>query len=212
MATQGSFLQKSSFSSGIVYEKSWVDQTLVATGSGTAARNLYFTASVFTFRGYVVNVLFGNSVNDYLLQYWNGSAWQTLLSQTIQDTQSVIFEVNIMTTEGCTYRRQSSADKIWWRVNVRNTNNYYPSFNDGRLRIYGLGAHLYYDTNVKEKRIKGYLRSSQGTPWVHSASAVNDVAPSNAYVADLYNNTALRGSLISAGIYEYAVLPEQAEG
>jgi len=188
MASQGSVLQRSSFSSGIVYEKSWVDQTLVATGSGTAARNLYFTASVFTFRGYVVNVLFGNSINEYLLQ------------------------INIATTEGCTYRRQSSAEKIWWRVNVRNTNNYYPSFNDGRLRIYGLGAHLYYDTNVRDKRVKGYLRASQGTPWVHSASAVNDVPPSNAYVADLYNNTALRGSLIGSGIHEYAILPEQMEG
>jgi hypothetical protein len=206
MASQGSIIQKSSFSSGILYEKSWVDQTLVATGSGTTARNLYFVASVFTFRGYVVNVFLGNSINEYLLQYWNGSAWQTLLSQTIQDTQSVIFEINITTSESCTYRKQSSADKIWWRLNVRNTNNYYPSFNDGRLRLYGLNVHVYYDSNIKEKYIKGYLRSSQGTPWVHSASAENDVLPSNAYVSDLYNTTSLRGNMISAGVYEYAIL------
>jgi len=212
MAGQGSFLQKSSFTSGILYEKSWGDGQLVASGSGTAARHAYFVASVFTFRGYINNVVFGNSVNDYLLQYWNGSSWVTLLSQGIQDTQSVIFEVNITTAESCTYRKQSSADKLWWRMQVRNTNNYWPSNNTGRLRIYGLGAHLHYGSNVMGKRVKGYLQSSQGTPWVHSASAVNDVAPTDSYVSNLYNNTALRGSLISAGVYEYAVLPEQAEG
>jgi len=207
MATIGNIVQKSNFSSGVTFEKSWGDGELVASGSGTSARHVYFTGSVFTFYGYVNNVVLGNSINDYTLQYWNGSAWTTLLSQTIQDTQNLLFEVNIETSDSVTYRHRATSDRTWWRVIVRNTNNYWPSNNTGRLRLYGMNAHITYDTNVKGKLIKGYYLASTGVPYKHSSSTTYDVAPTDAWVSSLFDETTLKGTFIYASLPEYCIMP-----
>ena len=210
MATAGSILGHSGFSTGVLFSKSWSDGQLVSSGSGSAYRHVYFVASVFTFRCYIKDVWIGYGLNAYELQYWNGSSWVTEHRQTnIGDKDSYMFEINITTSESASNGKyRANSDRIWWRLRINNTNNYYPSFNTGVLKIYGLGAHLDYNNRIKGRYIKGYLKSSQGTPYVHSSSSVYDVTPAHSWVSDLYNNTSLKGTVISAGIPEYAVLPD----
>ncbi len=210
MATKGVVTNKSGFSSGLLYSKSWGDGALVSSGSKTAYRHVYFVASVFTFRCYINDVWIGYGDNAYELQYWNGSSWVRQHRQTgIADKDSYMFEINIQTSEGASNGKyRANSERIWWRLKINNTNNYWPSNNTGVLKIYGLGAHRDYDNMIKGRQIKGYLKSSQGVPWVHSNSSVYDVAPSHSWVSALFNNTSLHGSPISAGIPEYAILPD----
>jgi hypothetical protein len=60
---------------------------------------------------------------------------------------------------------------------------------------------------VNDKKSVGLYQSSQGNPIIHSTSSTIDVVPSDPYVGNLFNETSLKGSPISAGIPEYAILP-----
>ena len=209
MATIGNQINKANCSSAALYVKSWSsDGALLNSGSGSSRRYAYFVASVFVWRCDRRDVWIGYGTDYYSLQYWNGSSWIELRYQGgISDKDTFNFEINITTTQSTSNGKfQTTCGWTWWRMRVNN-NDYWPSYARSTLTIYGLGAHIAYDTYAKGKPIKGYLKSSQGVPLIHSNSTTYDVVPSNSYVSDLYNETSLRGSPVSAGVIEYAVLP-----
>ncbi|MFA5546393.1 MAG: hypothetical protein WDA14_12160 [Sphaerochaetaceae bacterium] len=209
MATAGNMISKSNFSSAILYTRNWSsDGALLSSGSKSYHRYVYFCASVFVWRCSRRDVWIGYGTDYYLLQYWNGSSWVSMHYQNnVSDNQTFNFEINITTTESASRGKfQTTCGWTWWRMRVNN-DNYWPSYARSTLRIYGLGAHRDYDTRVKDKKIVGLYQSSQGNPITHSNSSTIDVVPSNSYVSNLYNETSLKGSPISAGIPEYAILP-----
>lgn len=120
-----------------------------------------------------------------------------------------MFEINITTSESASnWKFRANSDRIWWKLRINYTNNYYSSNNTGELKTYGLGAHLDYNNQIQGLCIKENLKSSQGDLYMHSNSSVYDITPTHSWVSDLYNNTSLKGTVISAGISEYAVLPD----
>ena len=209
MATAGNVISKSNFSSGILFTRDWSsDGSLLADGSKSSHRYVYFVASVFVWRCYRRDVWIGYGTDYYSLQYWNGYSWvQMHYQNNVSDNQTFNFEINITTTESASRGKfQTTCAWTWWRMRVNN-DNYWPSYARSVIRIYGLGAHGAYDTYVKDKKVVGLYQSSQGNPIIHSNSSTYDVVPSNSYVSNLFNETSLKGSPISAGIPEYAILP-----
>jgi hypothetical protein len=206
--TAGNIIQKSTFSTGIVYTKSWGDGQLSSSSSAGSKRYVYFTAAVFVLHAYVVDVFWGYSSQNYNLQYWSGSAWVSVANYSVEDKDTANFEINTTTSESASNGRfQLVTGYTWWRMVIYNTNNYYPQKSTLRLDIYGLGAHLGYDTYVKGKQLKGLYLASTGVPYVHNSGTGYDKVPTDSYVSSLYNETSLRGTKISASLPEYCILP-----
>lgn len=207
MPGAGDLIQKSNFSSGIVFTKNYdVDGSLLTAGQ-TNTTYIYFTAVAFVWRCGREDVWIGYQLDTYTLQYWNGSGWSTLHEQTdIGDKDTYNFEINVYTSESCTNGKyQNTNGHTWWRmcVHTKTYNSYYNENARSWLRIYALGAHRGYDTYVKGKQIIGLNGAYSGTP-VHSRTTSSMLA-THSTLSYLFNETSKRGSVMYASINQYAI-------